>query len=308
MSSSQTVPQIEAPARFAVGPKNILMATDFSECSERAISYATEAARHYDSALHLAHVVPMNTYCLVGPDALGVAVEAARRDVAALVTRLELKQQLAGVKHDARVRSGYVTQTLGELIAREQIDLVVVGTHGRTGLSKLVLGSVAEEVFRKSPCPVLTVGPHVPLARPGGGPKTVLFATDFSPDSVRALPYALSAAREFGSELILLHVLEPSEEMTGDRAGRAERLKCRLEKMLGEPPEGLRVRVKVVSGDLPERVVEAAIERGASLIALGLKAPQVFADRLRWLHAYRIVSQAPCPVLTVRGKPAAWPG
>jgi nucleotide-binding universal stress UspA family protein len=307
MSFSRTVPQVETPAALAVGPKNILVATDFSECSERAISYATEAARHYGSTLHLAHVVPLNTYCLVGPDALGVAVDEARRDAAALVTRLELERQLAGVKHDAWVLRGYVAQTLGELIVREHIDLVVVGTHGRTGLSKLVMGSVAEEVFRKSPCPVLTVGPHAPLARPGGGPKTVLFATDFSADSVRALPYALSAAREFGSELTLLHVLEPPEEMAGDRTGRAARLKSSLEKMLGEPPEGLRVRLKVVSGDLPHRIVESAVER-ASLIALGLKAPQQFVDRLRWLHAYRIVSRAPCPVLTVRGKPLGWPG
>jgi nucleotide-binding universal stress UspA family protein len=177
-----------------------------------------------------------------------------------------------------------------------------VGTHGRTGLSKLVLGSVAEEVFRKAPCPVLTVGPHAPMARPGSGLQAVLFATDFSADSARALPYALSAAREFGAELTLLHVLEPGEEMAGDRAGRDARLQERLQQMLGSEAGQVRVRTELAGGDPAERIVEAAAQRGAGFLVLGLKAPQMFADRLPWLYAYRIVSQAPCPVLTVRGK------
>lgn len=302
MSAARSLPQPQAPAPAAVTPKNILLATDFSECSERALSYATGAARRYGSALHFAHVVPINTYYLAGPDALGVALEQAQREAAAVVARLQREHQLEGVQHHTWVLRGYVAETLAELIAREHIDLVVMGTHGRTGLSKLVLGSVAEEVFRKSPCPVLTVGPHVPEARPGSGLKAVLFATDFSADSARALPYALSAAREFGAELTLLHVLEPGEEMAGDRPGRDARLKARLEEMLGSEAGKVRARTEIAGGDPAACIVEAAAQRGAGVILLGLKAPQMFADRLPWLYAYRIVSQAPCPVLTVRGK------
>ena len=304
MSLPHTLPRAEAPAASPVAPKNILIATDFSECSERALSYATGAARRYGSTLHFAHVVPINTYYLAGPDALGVALDQAQREAAALVIRLQVAKQLAGVQHRTWVQRGYVSETLGELIAREHVDLVVMGTHGRTGLSKLVMGSVAEEVFRKSPCPVLTVGPHVPVARPGSGLKAVLFATDFSADSARALPYALSAAREFGSELTLLHVLEPGEEMAGDPARRDSLLHARLEAMLGEEAGRVRTRLEIAGGDPAERIVEVARQRGAGLIVLGLKAPQMFADRLPWLYAYRVVSQAPCPVLTVRGKAA----
>ncbi|HUK86878.1 MAG TPA: universal stress protein [Terriglobales bacterium] len=304
MSLPHTLSPAEAPAASPVAPKNILIATDFSECSERALSYATGAARRYGSTLHLAHVVPINTYYLAGPDALGVALDQAQREAAALVVRLQVEKQLAGVEHHAWVLRGYVAETLGELIARQHVDLVVVGTHGRTGLSKLVLGSVAEEVFRKAPCPVLTVGPHVPAARPGSGLPALLFATDFSADSARALPYALSAAREFGSELTLLHVLEPGEEMGGDRGGRDARLQARLQEMLGSEAGKVRARTEIAGGDPAERIVKAAGQRGAGLIVLGLKAPQMFADRLPWLYAYRIVSQAPCPVLTVRGNVA----
>ena len=304
MSLPHTLSPAEAPAASPVAPKNILIATDFSECSERALSYATGAARRYGSTLHLAHVVPINTYYLAGPDALGVALDQAQRETAALVVRLQVEKQLAGVRHHSWVLRGYVSEVLGELIAREHVDLAVVGTHGRTGLSKLVLGSVAEEIFRKAPCPVLTVGPHVPLARPGSGLQAVLFATDFSEDSARALPYALSAAREFGSELTLLHVLEPGEEMAGDPTRRDSLLHTRLQAMLGEDAGRVRVRTEIAGGDPAVCIVEAARQRGAGVIILGLKAPQMFADRLPWLYAYRIVSQAPCPVLTVRGKVA----
>lgn len=302
MSAARSLSQPPAPAPAAVTPKNILLATDFSECSERALSYAVGAARRYRSALHLAHVVPINTYYLAGPDALGVAVEQAQREAAAVIARLEQEHRLEGVQHHTWVVRGYVAEMLQELIARERIDLVVVGTHGRTGLSKLVLGSVAEEVFRKSPCPVLTVGPHAPMARPGSGLAAVLFATDFSADSARALPYALAAAREFGAELTLLHVLDPGEEMAGDRAGRDARLHARLQEMLGGAAGEVRVRTQVDGGDPAARIVEAAAGCGAGFLVLGLKAPQMFADRLPWLYAYRIVSQAPCPVLTVRGE------
>jgi nucleotide-binding universal stress UspA family protein len=302
MSATHTLPQAEAPAPARVAPRNILIATDFSECSERALSYATGAARRYGSTLHFAHVVPINTFYLAGFDALSVAVEQAGREAAAVVARLEQEHQLEGVPHHTWVRRGYVAETLGELIARQRVDLVVVGTHGRTGLSKLVLGSVAEEIFRKSPCPVLTVGPHVPVARPGSGLKALLFATDFSADSARALPYALSAAREFGCELTLLHVLEPGEEMAGDRTRRDAVLQARLEEMLGSQAGQVQARTRIAAGDPADCIVKAAAERGAGVIILGLKAPQMFADRLPWLYAYRIVSQAPCPVLTVRGK------
>ena len=302
MSLPHTIPQAEAPAAALVAPKNILIATDFSECSERALSYATGAARRYGSTLYFAHVVPINTFYLSGFDALGVAVDAARREAAALVARLEWEQQLVGVKHRTWVQHGFVSEMLGQLIAREHIDLAVVGTHGRTGLSKLVMGSVAEEIFRKSPCPVLTVGPHVPVARPGSGLKAVLFATDFSADSARALPYALSAAREFGSELTLLHVLEPGEEMAGDHTRRDTALHTRLGAMLGSEAGRVRARMQIAGGDPAACIVEAAAQRGAGVIVLGLKAPQMFSDRLPWLYAYRIVSQAPCPVLTVRGR------
>jgi nucleotide-binding universal stress UspA family protein len=302
MSLTYTIPQAEAPAASLVAPKNILIATDFSECSERALSYAAGAARRYGSTLHFAHIVPINTFYLAGFDALGVAVDQAQREAAALVIRLQLDKQLAGVKHRTWVLRGYVAETLGQLIAREHIDLVVVGTHGRSGLSKLVMGSVAEEIFRKSPCPVLTVGPRVPVARPGSGLKAVLFPTDFSADSVRALPYALSAAREFGSELTLLHVLEPGEEMAGDHTRRDSLLHTRLEAMLGSEAGRVRARMQIAGGDPAACIVEAAAQRAAGVIILGLKAPQMFSDRLPWLYAYRIVSQAPCPVLTVRGR------
>ena len=93
------------------------------------------------------------------------------------------------------------------MVGRHAIDLIVLGSHGKHGLKKLVLGSAAEQIFRHADCPVLTVGPKVVAPGPGEVAfKHILFATDFSAGSLRALPYALSLAEENQARLALLHV------------------------------------------------------------------------------------------------------
>lgn len=87
---------------------------------------------------------------------------------------------------------------------------MVIGTHARRGLGKLLLGSVAEHIFRHADCLVLTVGPGSLQGSPVGSGRAIrpfLFATDFSEASLRALPYAISAANRFGTKLVLLNVM-----------------------------------------------------------------------------------------------------
>jgi nucleotide-binding universal stress UspA family protein len=95
---------------------------------------------------------------------------------------------------------------LAKAIQEKKIDLIVMGTRGRSGVGKFLLGSSAEEVFRQAPCPVLTVGPHSPAKAPHEFTR-IVFATDFSPESVAALPYAVSLAQECQAHLTLLHVV-----------------------------------------------------------------------------------------------------
>ena len=179
----------------------------------------------------------------------------------------------------------------------------MLGTRGRSGLGKLLLGSVAERIFRQATCPVLTVGPNFQPSFPlTATPGRVLFPTDFSAQAENAFPYAMALAQDHQAEFICLHVVQPTgSEATfnEDRARRyaASRLRELVASVTGleKEPESL-----VATGDPAQAIVKTAADRGAELIVLGVRAPAGLSDRLGWSTAYDVVRDAPCPVLTVR--------
>lgn len=294
-----------AAPTLAIGLKRILVATDFSEFSEKPLRLALAIAHHYGAKLYLAHVVSSLGFTLVGPDAVEVATEAAWRDAQQLEDHLVRSGALAGLEHDVIVRGGNVWEELEQFVEQEHVDLVAIGTHGRTGLRKIVLGSVAEEVFRHASCPVLTVGPCVPENfQLQAGFRHVLYPTDLSPDSAQAAQYAVSLAREYGARLTLLHVVE---QLEGKAAVDQERVISTLEDRLREflaaeqdLPYNLNIRAEI--GPIDDRILAFAEEGDVGLIVLGLRSPDTFVNHLVWLHAYKIVCEACCPVLTVRSR------
>ncbi len=189
--------------------KSVLVATDFSETSEKAIRHALAITRHYDAKFYLAHVVSGLGYVIAGPEALELASERASREAQQLEHNLIENGSLAGLDHEFIVCQGIIWEELQKIISQKNIDLVVLGTHGRRGFGKLLLGSVAEQVFRHAGCPVLTVGPSSfrdSRVEGSSTSRTFLFATDFGRASVRAVPFAISAANHFGAQLVFLHV------------------------------------------------------------------------------------------------------
>lgn len=190
--------------------KSILIATDFSEASEKALRHALAIARHYGAKLYLVHVVCSLGFTLVGPDAVNTVTEIVWRDARQLEEQLVQSGALAGLRHEMVVRQGNVWEELEKIVRQEQVEMVVIGTHARRGLGKLLLGSVAEHIFRYSDCLVLTVGPGSLQNSPVDGTRAVrpfLFATDFGGPSLHALPFAISSANHFGTRLVLLHVV-----------------------------------------------------------------------------------------------------
>jgi nucleotide-binding universal stress UspA family protein len=134
---------------------------------------------------------------------------------------LEELSGLSDTPDEVVIADGDVWLSVQTAIDEKKIDLIVLGTRGRTGLSTLVLGSVAEEILRGAPCAVLTVGPHAPSAPARGGEfSEILYATDFSREALAAAPYAVSIAQEFQANLALLHAIPESE--VSDLATRAE--------------------------------------------------------------------------------------
>ena len=207
-----------------------------------------------------------------------------------------------GLRHESLVEKGYPPAIITDLIALEHVDLVVLGTHGRKGFSKLFRGSVAEQIFRKATCPVLTVGPGSELKpRQTWKPARIILATDFSKGSLHALPYAIALAEENHAELILLHAaqLVPWEQQTG----MSRYYLKRLEEMI---PASHQPSCKIdfaVRFDLAApAILTLASNKQADLIVMGVHHTPLPAidSHVPWTTACEVISHAHCPVLTVR--------
>jgi nucleotide-binding universal stress UspA family protein len=190
------------------------------------------------------------------------------------------------------------------MIQQNGLDLIVLGTHGRRGLRKLLLGSVAEEVFRMAPCPVLTVGPKTPeIQSMGIRLDHILYPLEFVPDTSNAAAYAISLAEEYHAKLTLMKVFEemlPSPEMKADvhepvRHWMADHIPI---------DSDLRERASFAPGFGPaaEAILKFAGDRAVDLIVMGVRRldPVISAHLPNHDTAYEVVRAAPCPVLTVR--------
>lgn len=299
-----------------IRPKSILFATDLAPESNNALRHAVAVARHFGSTLHIANVVSSLGFRLAGPEAQACAYEAASRDVEDLRFRLESSAALEGAKLDTAVREGDVWQELERLIEEDAVDLVVIGTHGRRGLGRLLLGSVAERIFRCAPCPVITVGPEflrsgVENARE---PRPVLFATDFQPASLQALPYLVTFAQERHVKLVVLHVIDPATLSQGThwasvdsalerrkRAEQAASVRLRRLTQANAVPDSA-VEFSVRFGDPAEEIVKLASELQVDAIGMGLHrtAHTATVTHLQQSTAYRVVCEARCAVFTAR--------
>ena len=273
---------------------NIAIATDFSPWSDRAIQHALVIARWYRAALHIVHTVRRSEFSFV-PDIMVQLDELAERDCEDLMGRLHAAHTLDNIRHRTWNLFGEVS-TLGDFVRDQKIDLLVLGTRGRSGISKLVLGSVAEQIFHCVSCPVLTVGPWSRGAASPLALKNVLFATDLSPQSAAALPYVLAAAKAWRAAIDVLHVCSPDR---ADSEPRMEAYRRRLDALTASEPR-LSIRYHVVPGEPSPAVLDFAGQNSEDLIVLGLDNHRSLYGGPPLSHAYEIVRQARCPVLSVR--------
>ena len=290
-----------ATARTAVGFCNILFATDFSSAAAHAIPFVKRIAKHYDANLVALHVRPPVVNPLTEP-AYWPTEETIRKENEEL--REQLLDSFAGIRVTQLIAEGDIQSRLQEAIAKNDTDLVVIGTRGRTGLGKMLLGSVAEEIFRTVTCPVLTVGPHAETSRGADGQiREILYATDFASPSPAAAAYAVSLAQEFQARLILLHVIaEPKVGELVSAHDVTQAAKDLLRKLV--PAEAwCKPEFFVERGNPADRILELAHLRESGVIVLGVKpeggVPGA-ATHLPNATAHKVVSHAECPVLTAR--------
>jgi nucleotide-binding universal stress UspA family protein len=210
------------------------------------------------------------------------------------------KLQVHQVPAKTLLDRGDVDEIIPGMIAENHIDLVVLGTHGRRGVSKLILGSSAEKIYRSCGCPVLTIGPHV-HGWTDWKLRRILCPVDLSEDPEPVLHYALSLAEENQSEFIVLGAVpmvpwqhRPDVEQRTSRA---------LESFIPEQAKSWCRPQCVVRWEHPaEAILREAVDRQADLIVMSVHKSRVSAlsAHLPWPIASEVVSQALCPVLTIR--------
>ncbi|MFZ0861165.1 MAG: universal stress protein [Candidatus Sulfotelmatobacter sp.] len=318
-----TVAELNTPLKSSttgVAFRNVLVATDFSEPSRRALCEGLALAAEHKAQLSIIHVLhPDRKHAAPeNPPELDLERIAAEKQIRALLNELRPEQQIGTF-----IRHGHVAMQVLTVIEEKAIDLLVIGTRGRGGLQKLALGSVADELLRIAPCPVMTIGPQVEIAAFTRGPgfHTILFATDFGKGSAKALPLALALARAQQAQLILLHMIPPIPSTSASLSAYApataaadeveewegtsrKRALQQLKECL--PAEtGLEQEPKYVVGTdfLTEGILTASAKFKVDLIVMGANrtASAKMAAHLPWAAVHEVVRNAPCPVLTVAG-------
>ena len=299
----------------SVSFKNVLLATDFSSISKSALAPAIAIASRYGAKIYIVHVLPPEPRMPIPMEPSFPELDRDRFEAELAMQAFVSGDQLKEIPHETLLPRGPIWPVLSELIERDEIDLLVLGTHGRAGLRKLILGSVAEALFRQAACPVLTIGPAVPAAIRGEF-RRILLATDFAPASLNALPYACSLATESKGALTLLHVLtqvpvldvhpywylgsEVAEGLETAKRNALEGLKRLIPPGAKLPSEP---ELLVEFGSVSHEILETAARCRADLIVMGVnRAVSVrVSTHLPWATAQEVVCHATCPVLTVRG-------
>lgn len=316
-----TVAELNTPLKSAtpvVAFRNILVATDFSEPSRRALCEALALAAQHHARLSVIHVLHPNHKrgdFENAPEVDGERI-AAEGHIKTLLEELRAQEKIGVV-----VKQGDAALQVLSVIEEQAIDLLVMGTRGRGGLRKLALGSVADELLRVTPCPVLTIGPQADVSRLSRGFHHILLATDFGKGSTKALPLALALARAEQAQLILLHMIPPIPSASASLSAYAPAMVAADEiaewegkfhkqalQQLKEclPAEtGLTQEVKYVVGCdfLTEGVLSASVKFKVDLIVMGASraASAKLAAHLPWAAVHEVLRDAPCPVLTVAG-------
>lgn len=305
--------------------RHILCPIDFSEGSRRALDHAVALARRHKARLSVVYVqqlvMPVYGASYLGPEGLQPIV-LSDLERQALLNRLETE-----VAEDRKAAHLPIETALDEaaniseaIVSRARgtsVDLIVIGTHGRSGFERLMLGSVAEKVLRKAGCPVLTVPPHAPdsVPREAGALRRVVCPVDFSHSSKGALDYAAALAGEASARLTVLHVVEPipalpeyagAVDLADLRQECLQQARTELSRTVKEcVRDSSRADELVVVGRSHTEILRVADDEAADLIVMGVRGRGATDLMFFGSTTNHVVRAAHCPVLTVRDEPTS---
>lgn len=297
---------------------HVLFPTDFSAHADMALPYALALARRFEGTLHIVHVIDTNALAhgsgqgfWLGEKEMGDVLDSMQEHAESRLALIIDRGAELGIHAEAMVTRGQVVAQILDAARLVHAGLVVVPSHGRTGIDRLVFGSVCERVIRNSPAPVLTIKhPEREFVHASDMVvrlNRVLFPTDFSDFSLKGLAYAAALCREFDAELILAHVAEMplilpelmpevTDGIDVEQVGFATK---QLEAM-ADGLHGIRTRVEVRRGHAPHEVVAIAGELEADLIVVPTHGRSGVIQVFWGSVSEKVTRLARCPVLVVR--------
>ena len=299
--------------------KHVLCPVDFSEFSRHAFDRAVAFARSFGADVTVLHVLPVPStvpavpYGPEGPGPFGFEAVDRERALAELSRFLATEHPMGVPLHHAVTESPSVQKEILLQTSRNAADVVVMGTHGRSGFDRFFLGSVAEKTLRTSPVPVLVVPPRTPDVLPVGRDpfRRVLCAVDFSQDSARALEYAVSLARHAAGRLTLVHAIEPMPvaydpmggvnfDVAGYERAMEDSARAQLQKVAPDAAAaGAEIETLVTRGKAYKEILRVAAGQQADLIVLGVHGRNAFDRLVFGSTTEQILRRATCAVLAV---------
>jgi nucleotide-binding universal stress UspA family protein len=296
--------------------RRILCPTDYSAPSAGALRLAGALASEFRSLLYVAHVLDQPTPTNMMELSPGPVHDIEKREIAVAEYTREHVHRVLGeteLTWEPLTATGQVTDELGRMIHEHEVDLTVIATHGRSGLRRLLLGSVTSRLIQQLSCPMLVVRSTAQDVADAHGMRLrrILVGCDFSVDSLLALQYGLSLAQEFEAQLELAHVIEPAAydgliygrgvDTPGFTPVETDRLKQRLhEQVPDEARSWCTVRAHLLAGLAHDELAKHAAMHDADLIVVGARGRGRMESFLVGSTTIRLIRTTPCPVLAVR--------
>lgn len=286
---------------FAV-PSVILVATDLEDDVDYLLPHAVAQARAAGARLVLATVVPaaeeggLDATALLPAEAAGSEQEARRRlqNIASLMSGV-------GIPCDVIVRHGLPAEVIPTIALETGATRVMIGTHGRRSVRKVLLGSVAQAILRTVSVPICTIGPQASYAAPVGAPRRILHPVSLTAGYEHSARLALEIAQYYQAELRLLHILPAGAPQGRETQMLADWTRAEITRLIPkEAPLWILSTVSVETGSVVRRILDAANEMNADLIILGVDPGKSFWSLGADNTAYDIILRAGCPVLTIR--------
>lgn len=291
--------------------KKILYPTDFSEPSDQAFAAAVFLAERYGAELHMLHVLALHAADPNDPEHSLPGLDDVYEQ---LSSAADVRMRTAGETHastielhQSQVRGLSAAAGILDYAEDQDIDLIAMGTHGRRGLRRFIMGSVAEEVVRLARCPVLTTRGEDGQKAPERFNR-ILVPIDFSAHSRAALDNAKRLAADYGAQIALLHVVEEvvypdfyypvSAIGTIQAESLREEAKRRLDKMRDELGPSATAHVSI--GRASFEIAQFAAENGNDLIVIATHGLTGIESALLGSVAGRVTRMAPCSVLSIR--------